>query len=35
VIVAYIGALLFAAIKAYQGNKLVLPLIGEMAEKWQ
>jgi uncharacterized membrane protein len=35
VIVAYIGAMLFAAVKAYQGNTLVLPLIGEMAQRWQ
>ena len=34
VIVAYIGGLIFAAVKAYQGNKFVLPIIGGMAEKW-
>src|SRR5712692_6444727 len=34
VIVAYIGGLIFAAVKAYQGNKFVLPIIGGMAEKF-
>ena len=34
VIIAYIGGLIYAAVKAYQGNKFVLPIIGGMAEKW-
>jgi uncharacterized membrane protein len=34
VIVAYIGGLIFAAVKAYQGNQFTLPIIGGMAQKW-
>jgi uncharacterized membrane protein len=34
VIVAYMGSLIFAAVKAYGGNKFVLPVIGPMAEKF-
>jgi uncharacterized membrane protein len=34
VVVAYLGALIFAAVKAYGGNKFVLPVIGPMAEKF-
>src|SRR5205807_6994100 len=34
VIVAYIGGLIFAAVKAYQGNQFMLPIIGGMAQKW-
>jgi uncharacterized membrane protein len=34
VVVAYIGGLIFAAVKSYQGNMFKLPLIGNMAEKW-
>ncbi len=33
-ILAYIGGLIFAAVKAYGGEKLVLPVIGPMADKW-
>ena len=34
VIVAYIGGLVFAAVKAYGGNYFKLPVIGNMAEKF-
>jgi uncharacterized membrane protein len=34
VIAAYIGGLIYAAVKAYQGNYFKLPVIGNMAEKW-
>ena len=34
VMVAYIGGLIFAAVKAYGGNLFKLPIIGNMAEKW-
>lgn len=34
VIAAYIGGLIYAAVKAYGGNKFMLPVIGAMAEKW-
>ena len=34
VIAAYLGALIYAAVKAYGGNKLMLPVIGAMADKW-
>lgn len=34
VIAAYIGGLIYAAVKAYGGNKFLLPVIGGMAEKW-
>ena len=34
VIVAYVGGLIFAAVKAYQGNQFMLPIIGGMAQKW-
>ena len=34
VIVAYIGGLIFAAVKSYQGVQFKLPIIGIMAEKW-
>ena len=34
VIAAYIGGLIYAAVKAYGGNKFMLPVIGGMAEKW-
>ena len=34
VVVAYIGGLIFAAVKSYQGNMFKLPIIGNMAEKW-
>jgi uncharacterized membrane protein len=34
VMVAYIGGLIFAAVKSYQGNMFKLPIIGGMAEKW-
>jgi uncharacterized membrane protein len=33
VVVAYLGGLIFAAVKAYGGNWLKLPIIGNMAEK--
>jgi uncharacterized membrane protein len=34
VILAYIAGLIFAAVKAYQGNQFTLPIIGGMAQKW-
>ncbi len=34
VIAAYIGGLIYAAVKAYGGNKLMLPVVGSMADKW-
>lgn len=34
VIVAYLGGLIFAAVKAYGGNYFKLPVIGNMAEKF-
>jgi uncharacterized membrane protein len=34
VIVAYIGGLIFTAVKAYGGNYFKLPVIGNMAEKF-
>jgi len=34
VIAAYIGGLIYAAVKAYGGNKFMLPVIGAMADKW-
>jgi len=34
VIAAYIGLLIYAAVKAYGGNKFMLPVIGAMADKW-
>ena len=33
-VVAYIGGLIYAAVKAYGGNAFKLPIIGNMAEKW-
>jgi uncharacterized membrane protein len=33
-IVAYIGGLIMAAVKSYQGNMFKLPIIGNMAAKW-
>jgi uncharacterized membrane protein len=34
VVVAYIGGIILAAVKAYQGVEFKLPIIGNMAEKW-
>ena len=34
VIACYIAGLIFAAVKAYGGAKFMLPVIGNMAEKW-
>jgi len=34
VIAAYIGGLIYAAVKAYGGNKFMLPVVGAMADKW-
>jgi uncharacterized membrane protein len=34
VIAGYIGGLIYAAVKAYGGNKLMLPVVGSMADKW-
>jgi uncharacterized membrane protein len=34
VVVAYLGGLIFAAVKAYGGNEFKLPLVGNMAEKF-
>jgi uncharacterized membrane protein len=33
-IVAYLGGLIYAAVKAYGGAEFKLPVIGNMAEKW-
>ena len=33
-VVAYIGALVYAAVKAYGGVEYELPIIGSMARKW-
>ena len=34
VIAGYIGGLIYAAVKAYGGEKLMLPIVGPMADKW-
>ena len=34
VVVAYIAALIYSAVKAYNGVEFKLPVIGNMAEKW-
>jgi len=34
IIVAYVGGLIFSAVKAYGGIEFKLPIIGNMAEKW-
>ena len=34
VIVAYLGGLIFAAVKSYQGVEFKLPIVGNMAEKF-
>ena len=34
ILVAYIGGLIMAAVKAYGGDMFKLPIIGNMAEKW-
>lgn len=34
VIAAFIGGLIYAAVKAYGGDKLMLPVIGGLADKW-
>jgi len=34
IIVAYVGGLIYAAVKAYGGIELKLPVIGNMAENW-
>jgi uncharacterized membrane protein len=31
---AYLGGLIYVAIKAYQGNMVKLPIVGNLAEKW-
>ena len=33
-VLLYLGALIYAAVKAYGGNKFVLPVIGGMAQKF-
>ena len=33
-VVLYLGALIYAAVKAYGGNQFVLPVIGGMAQKF-
>lgn len=33
-IVLYLGGLILAAVKAYQGNFFKLPILGNMADKW-
>ena len=34
VFLGYLGGLIFAAIKSYQGNMFKLPIVGKLAEKW-
>ena len=34
ILIAYVGGLIMAAVKAYGGNYYKLPMIGNMAEKW-
>src|SRR5437762_13353816 len=34
IIVAYLGGLIFAAVKSYQGAQFKLPIIGNMADKF-
>src|SRR5437879_11050303 len=34
IIVAYVGGLIYSAVKAYQGSMFKLPIIGNMADKW-
>jgi uncharacterized membrane protein len=34
VFLAYLIGLIYAAVKAYNGDKFVLPVIGGMADKW-
>jgi len=31
---AYLGGLIYAAIKSFQGSMFKLPIVGSMAEKW-
>lgn len=33
-VVGFLGALIFAAIKAFGGNMTKLPIVGNLAEKW-
>ena len=33
-VLAYVGGLIFAAVKSYGGAEFKLPIIGNMAEKW-
>lgn len=33
-VIAFVAALIMAAVKAYGGNEYKLPVIGNMAEKW-
>jgi uncharacterized membrane protein len=34
ILIAYVGGLIMAAVKAYGGDMFKLPIIGNMAEKW-
>jgi uncharacterized membrane protein len=34
VVVAFLAAMIFACVKAYGGNTLKLPVVGDMADKW-
>jgi uncharacterized membrane protein len=34
ILVAYIGGLILAAVKAYNGLLYKLPIVGNLAEKW-
>jgi uncharacterized membrane protein len=34
ILIAYVGGLIMAAVKAYGGNYYKLPMIGNLAEKW-
>lgn len=34
IVLAFLGLMIFAMIKGYQGQKFKLPIVGDMAEKW-
>ena len=34
VVIAYIIGLIYTAVKAYNGEKYMLPMVGNLAEKW-
>ncbi len=33
-LIAFLGAMIFACVKGYQGQKFKFPVVGDMAEKW-